>query len=210
MVALAAFLCAGASPARAFDTGPHADMTRDALMAEGFTLPAATIGAANNWFVDYYTNPGKNPHSGHASFLLDFTRLGLLPEDWPQHWVYGAQQLHFDYEMGAGESIEMPDLSNIAGIEREWDRLEFRSRRLLGIYSRANDPLGVLSTIGAVLHAVQDFYSHSNWVEDPDPGGDPELGGPGVASLGYGSHPTFFDIPPEVRERARGVHGAPG
>jgi CARDB/PLAT/LH2 domain len=196
----AVLLCAGAAPAQAFDTGPHADMTRDALMAEGFTLSSATIGAANNWFVDYYTNPGKNPHSGHASFLLGWTRLGLLPEDWPDHWVLGARRLHFDYEIGAGSPVEMPNLENIAGIEREWDRLEFRTRRLLGIYSRANDPLGVLSTMGAVLHSVQDFYAHSNWVEDPDPSGNPRLGGPGVASLGYGSHPTFFDVPPDVRD----------
>ena len=29
----------------------------------------------------------------------------------------------------------MPNLSSIAGIEKEWDRLEYRARRLLGIYS---------------------------------------------------------------------------
>ena len=214
LAALAASLCA-ASPAYAFDTGPHADMTRDALTAEGATPASATITAANNWFVDYYTNPDRNPHSGHASFLLGWTRLGLARESWPQFWVLGARRLHFDYEQGcAGCPVGMPNLANTAGVEREWDRLEFRARRLLGIYGRANDPLGVLSTIGSSLHAVQDFYSHSNWVEDVRPNG---LGGPGIASLGYGSHPTFFDVPPEVRRDVlvgdrrvyTGVPGAP-
>jgi hypothetical protein len=209
-VALAALLCA-AAPARAFDTGPHADLTRDALTAEGSTPASATIAAANNWFVDYYTNPDRNPHSGHASSLLGWTRLGLAHENWPNFWVEGARRLHFDYEQRAAD---MPNLASTAGVEREWDRLQFRARRLLGIYSRSNDPLGVLSTIGASLHAVQDFYSHSNWVEDLRPNG---LGGPGIASLGYGSHPTFFDVPPDVRrtvlvgDRAvyTGVRGAP-
>ena len=210
-IAFAASLCAGAAPAHAFDTGPHADMTRDALTSEGATPASATIAAANNWFVDYYTNPDRNPHSGHASFLLGWTRLGLSHETWPQFWVTGARRLHFDYEQRA---IDMPNLSSTPGIEKEWDRLEYRARRLLGIYGRANDPLGVLATIGSSLHAVQDFYSHSNWVEAVRPDG---MGGPGVASLGYGSHPTFFDVPPEVRRDVlvgdrrvyTGVPGAP-
>jgi hypothetical protein len=195
VVAVVASLCAVTSPARAFDTQPHFDITRDALTAEGFGLPAASIAGVNNWFVDYYTNPDRNPHSGHASFLLGWTRLGLAHEDWPNFYIEGARRMHFDYEQRAAD---MPNLSNTAGIEREWDRLQFRARRLLGIYGRSNDPLGVLSTIGSSLHAVQDFYAHSNWVEDLRPGA-PGLGGPGIASLGYGSNPTFFDIPPDVR-----------
>lgn len=194
-VAVAASLCALAAPARAFDTQPHFDITRDALIAEGFGLPSASIAGINNWFVDYYTNPDRNPHSGHASFLLGWTRLGLAHEDWPNFYIEGARRMHFDYEQRAAD---MPNLATTAGIEREWDRLQFRARRLLGIYGRSNDALGVLSTIGSSLHAVQDFYAHSNWVEDLRPGA-PGLGGPGIASLGYGSHPTFFDIPPDVR-----------
>jgi hypothetical protein len=63
-----------------------------------------------------------------------------------------------------------------------------------------NDPLWVLSTVGASLHAVQDFYAHSNWVEDLRPN-KPGLGGPGIASLGFGSHLRCFDIPPDVRAK---------
>jgi hypothetical protein len=87
-------LCALPSPARAFDTQPHFDITRDALTAEGFGLPAASIAGINNWFVDYYTNPDRNAHSGHASFLLGWTRLGLAREDWPNFYIEGARRLH--------------------------------------------------------------------------------------------------------------------
>ena len=96
MVAFVASLCALTSPARAFDTQPHFDMTRDALTAEGFGMPAASIAGVNNWFVDYYTNPDRNPHSGHASFLLGWTRLGLAHENWPNFYIEGARRMHFD------------------------------------------------------------------------------------------------------------------
>ena len=181
-------------PARAFDTGPHMDMTRDALTAEGFSAASADIAAVDNWFVDYYTNPGKNPYSGHANFFIGLTRLGLRPpEDWPVNDVAGARHLHFDAEQGS--TIY---LGRTSGVEREWDRLIDMTRRLLR-HSATNTPERVLAVMGMSLHAVQDFYAHSNWVEDPRPG-EFGLGGPGIASLGYGSHPTWFDVPPEVRQ----------
>ena len=37
-------LCLSPASAQAFDTGPHADMTRDALTAEGFGGPGANVG----------------------------------------------------------------------------------------------------------------------------------------------------------------------
>jgi hypothetical protein len=196
-IALTALLCALPSSAQAFDTGPHADMTRDALTSEGFGLPSANIVAVNNWFVDYYSNPGKNPYSGHGGFWIGLTRLGLRPpENWPQNDVAGARKLHFDAEQGS--TIY---LGRTAGVEREWDRLIHMTQRLLRLAGQRNDPLMVLSTMGMSLHAVQDFYTHSNWVEDLRPDAPLGLGGPGVASLRYGDHPTFFDIPPDVRQR---------
>jgi len=202
-IALAASLCALPAPARAFDTGPHADMTRDALMAEGFTLPSANIGAVDNWLVDYYTNPDKNPYSGHANALIGVTRLGLARESWPDFWVEAARRLHFDSEQ---RTLAMPDLSKTAGIEREWQRLMWVTRhRQLRYAAQKNDPLLVLATIGTTLHAVQDFYSHSNWVEDLRPGLLSGRGGPAIKTLGYGETPTWFDVPPEVRRTLTGT-----
>jgi len=191
---LTAWLCALAVPARAFDTGPHADITRDALTAEGFGAASADIAAVNNWFVDYYTNPDENPYSGHANAWIGLTRLGLARESWPDYWVEAARRMHFDSER---RQVEMADLSKTAGIEREWDRLIDMTRRLLRHSAREEDPLLALSTIGMTLHAVQDFYSHSNWVENTHYG---VPGGPGIAKLGYGDTPTWFDVPPEIRQ----------
>jgi hypothetical protein len=192
-------LCLAPASAQAFDTGPHADMTRDALTAEGFGRAGANVGMVNNWFVDYYTNPDDNPYSGHANALIGLLRFGFNREDWLHQWVEGAQRMHFDAGI---REVGMPDLSNTAGVEKEWQRLMFLTRKWVQYAGRRNDPYGVMAVLGISLHSVQDFYTHSNWVEDPDP--EDGRGGPGVASLGYGETPTWFDVPPAVRKELVG------
>lgn len=211
-LAAAAAACAvglTAAPAHAFDTQAHADMTRDALTAEGATPSSADVGVVDNWLVDYYTNPDKNPYSGHASFWVGLTRLGLSREEWPIHRVEAARRLHFD---SSRRTLDMPDLSNVQGVEQEWQRLMQLTRRILRIAGEKQDPAGVMAILGASLHSVQDFYAHSNWVEDPS--SEPGRGGPGIARMGYGDFPTWFDVPGPVRETLVGnkavYTGVPG
>jgi hypothetical protein len=194
-------LCLAPASAQAYDTGPHADMTRDALTAEGFSAGGANVGMVNNWFVDYYTNPDDNPYSGHAHALIGLLRFGFNREDWLHQWVEGAQRMHFDAGI---RQVGMPDLSNTAGVDKEWQRLMFLTRKWVQYAGRQNrpDPLEVMAVLGISLHAVQDFYTHSNWVEDPHP--EDGRGGPGVPSLGFGETPTWFDVPPEVRRQLVG------
>ncbi len=45
-----------APAAGAFDTGPHSDITRDALAAEGFNGRAIRVAQVDNWFDDLYDN----------------------------------------------------------------------------------------------------------------------------------------------------------
>ena len=60
--------------------------------------------------------------------------------------------------------------------------------------------LTVLASIGVSLHALQDFYAHTNWVETRAvEGGD----GPDWAARGQGSTPTWFDLPKGIRDGAR-------
>ncbi len=200
-IAFALGLWLAPSSAQAFDTGPHADMTRDALTAEGFSAAAADVGMVDNWFVDYYTNPDDNPYSGHANALIGLTRFGFNREDWLNQWVEGARRMHFDAE---SRQIGMPDLLTTAGVEKEWQRLMFLTRKWVQYAGRQSrpDPLDVMAVLGISLHAVQDFYTHSNWVEDPST--ENGRGGPGVSSLGFGETPTWFDVPPEARRELVG------
>lgn len=191
MAAVALALAMLAAPqARAFDTGPHFDITRDALGAEGFGNDAVRIAQVNNWFVDLYENAETIPYSGHASFgvrLLGGSLLGS--EVWDERVVKAADRSHFDQTDGG--------FANAAAIALEWDRL----RRTTGALAREsrdrNDPRMLLAVLGISLHQVQDFYSHTNWLE---PDGVAGRDGPGWAQRAFGKTPTWFDLPPAVRE----------
>src|SRR5262245_32964026 len=73
-VVAAGCLMAG-GPAWSFDTGPHMNITRDALSGEGFSETALQIAQINNWFVDMYEKATSIPYSGHAPWWK--TALGV-------------------------------------------------------------------------------------------------------------------------------------
>lgn len=193
VAALAASFALSA-PASAFDTGAHADMTRDALAAEGFGRTATDVVQVNNWFIDLYENAGDLPHSGHGGFFVTLLGGGYGDrEHWPKAVVEAADRSHFD--------STTKTLYDTAGLTAEWDRLRRAVYSLAREARDRRDPLKLLTVLGMSLHQVQDFYSHTNWVE---PKGVAGFDGPGWAAWGlYGSHPTWFDVAPEVRARER-------
>ena len=197
--ALAA-LALASSPARAFDAGPHTDMTRDALSAEGFGAAAEDVGVVENWFVDYYWNAKENPFSGHGDMLTEMAANAKTPdkEYWPQFVVDGTNHMHFDSSQPG-----FPNLSNPAGVDAEWQRFMRVTRNALVQAKTAQDPLTVMAVVGMSLRNVQDFYAHTSWVETAGQLGSPD--GPGW-SPAYGSSPTYFDIPKRAR-RQGGVLG---
>ncbi|BDI30642.1 hypothetical protein CCAX7_26930 [Capsulimonas corticalis] len=132
IVGVLALIC-GATPSHAFDTGPHHDLTRDALDREGFGNTAIKIAQVDNWYTDYFSD--VHP------VLQDY-----------------ARQLHFD---------NTPTIHNSATwqVGNYWSHLTTNTRTALQQAAQQNDPLKGLAVLGVSLHTVQDFYSHSNWVE---------------------------------------------
>ena len=179
--------------APAFDTGPHSDITRDALTAEGFGGTAADVVVVNNFFVDLYSNSSKIPQSGHADTAVSV--LGAFfenDENWPQGVLDGANRMHFDASLW--------DVANVGKAQAEWDRLQRSTTQLLRSIKSVNGPnkeIQVLSTIGMGLHSLQDFYSHSNWIEQQDAIG---VDGTNWAALPFGHTPTWFDVPKDKRD----------
>jgi hypothetical protein len=177
----------------AFDTGPHSDITRDALIAEGFGATAQDVVVVNNWFVDLYSNSSKIPQSGHADTAVSV--LGAFfenDEQWPQEVLDAANRLHFDSSLW--------DVANVGKAQIEWERLQRATTQLLGSIKSVNGPnqeIQALSAIGMGLHALQDFYSHSNWIEQQ---GVPGVDGTDWSQLPYGSTPTWFDVPKSARD----------
>jgi hypothetical protein len=195
LVALtAATLLAAPAAASAFDTGPHSDITRDALIAEGFGPTAADVVVVNNWFVDLYSNSSKIPQSGHADTAVSV--LGAFfenDEKWPQAVLDGANRTHFDASLW--------DVANVGKAQLEWDRLQRATTQLLGSIRSsggASKEIQVLSAIGMGLHTLQDFYSHSNWIE---PQGVTGVDGTDWSALPFGLTPTWFDVPKAERDK---------
>jgi hypothetical protein len=190
----AAALLAAPDSAPAFDTGPHSDITRDALTAEGFSATATDVVVVNNWFIDLYSNSSKIPQSGHAKTSVSV--LGAFfenDENWPQAVLDGAGRMHFDSSLW--------DVANVGKAQVEWERLQRSTTQLLRSIKSVNGPtkeIQVLSTIGMGLHALQDFYSHSNWIEQQGVAGND---GTDWSKLPFGLTPTWFDVPKDERDK---------
>lgn len=117
------------------------------------------------------SRPAHAFDTGHHS---DLTREAMAPEgfgDAPirvvqlQNWLVDyysnrplgpkdqANTLHFDNLFTADQ------LRNYMG------RFKNNTKSLIQQAARNRDPVKVLTVMGMTLHAVQDFYSHSNWAE---------------------------------------------
>jgi len=133
-----------------FDTGHHRDMTRNALMREGFGQQAIEIVVLQNWLTDFYA--GQENVSIKALFA-ETPDLAAIDE---------AEWVHFD------------NLVNTGPVRTYWNTLiqSTAAQMYRRMQSKADDPLAILTLLGISLHAVQDFYTHSTWIEahHPSPG----------------------------------------
>lgn len=129
---LAAGLLTGiSSAARAFDTGPHNDLTREVMNQIGMNENAVRTVQLENWLVDYYSN------------TKTFSEENRQP----------LENLHFD------------GLETTENVTHYWDRLTINTKAAVQEAAREKNAMKVLALTGMSLHAVQDFYTHSNWVE---------------------------------------------
>lgn len=191
---LIAALLSWPSVSDAYDTGGHSDITRDAMLAEGFSPTAADVAVVNNFFVDYYTNNEKNPFSGQAPWYIQ--RAAYVTDSMLEHWwkstIDGAQRLHWDSTIW--------DVRNSQKAEAEWNRIQRVTKIALNGArgSGVRRTRKLLAIIGISLHQVQDFYSHTNWAEHLP--GIEGADGPDWQQMGFGSTPTWFDVPKVARD----------
>ena len=191
-----------ATPAVAFDGGPHEEITANAMTMEGFGTDAIGVAQVNNWFVDFYEQAESNSFSGHSDWLKRALTGAVVTENWSDEVIAAAYRSHFDTTPDGPFKGQVPSLSTTVGIKGEWDRLRRTVWTLAQEARDENDPEKLLTVLGMSLHQVQDYYTHTNWVE-PLPGrGVPGSDGPGWEERGFGSYPTWFDIPASAREAA--------
>jgi hypothetical protein len=167
--ALLAAMVLIASPASAFDTGPHWDITADVLRSEGFSPEAIKTVQCANFFVDFYEFIGN----GGIAKVLD-----------------GSCRKKVEKVLKIGDAQHFDDLGSTIEVSERWDAMVEATQGMAGTTAKSKDILGLLALLGASLHNVQDFYAHSNWVE-PAPMG-PGIGKGALAK--YGDHPTWLSV----------------
>jgi hypothetical protein len=120
-----------APPVAAFDTGPHATITEQALALAGYNRAAMDVIQVENWLTDYYTS-SPTMSSDQRCYL---------------------EKLHFD------------DIFTTDDVKAYWKTL-LQNTIAAAVKAKANNNyLELYAVIGISLHVVQDFYTHSNWVE---------------------------------------------
>ena len=150
----------------AFDTAWHVQATARALQDRGFSPASTSLVHLGNFAPDFFITIAQDRMRLEAQKVLSDARFALLPT-WarPQRVepvVRGAAALlHFD---NLGGSL---NANNRFGVI--FDRLANNTALVL-VQLHRDSSLGdevrarlVLMALGTSLHAVQDFYSHTNW-----------------------------------------------
>ncbi len=146
-VVLGALLMGLLPSAQAFDTGPHQDLTREVMGEFGMNDEANRTVQLENWLVDYYSNsPTTRLFIAHSDGSVNGAVDAVLAK-------HRLELLHFD------------NLTDTQKVTHYWGRLTANTKSAVQDAAREKNPMKLLSLMGASLHAVQDFYTHSTWVE---------------------------------------------
>jgi len=115
----------------------HLRLTYEAARSKGFVDSAARSLACHAEYIDKYIYDPSFMNS-HCCPASD-----------------DLKHLHFD------------DLFTDQAVHHTWRRILHGTILALIYAARNHDVAGAQHVIGISLHAIQDFYSHSNWVDDP-------------------------------------------
>lgn len=139
-------LCSGKS--FAFDTWWHAECTRKAMVANGFSADARLATQVSNYLTDFLA-------------VLNMPNEMLIEK--------GIQRVRFRSDHSY-DFLHFDAVFTNADLEKNWNLLLNNTVQCLRKYAAGNNVepgfrlIVFFNIIGASLHAIQDFYSHSNWV----------------------------------------------
>lgn len=131
-----------------FDTWWHAECTRKAMTANGFSPDARLATQVSNYLTDFMA-------------VLNMPNEELLK--------LGVESLRFRSN-NSYDFLHFDAVFSTADLEKNWSTLFTNTCAALNKYAAGGltEPgfrlIVFYNIIGASLHAMQDFYSHSNWV----------------------------------------------
>jgi len=147
-------------PASGFDTFWHSQASQKVGEQFGFTEDAWKIMQLGNFSPDFF-----GPVAEYASKKMQDRELELLNQSLANNpQIRGAAIfLHFD-------NLNSDFQSNV-NFDYVFSRLLQNTQKLLAGYNKLTGDERIrkvltLITLGASLHAVQDFYSHSDWIHN--------------------------------------------
>lgn len=169
--------------AMAFDTWWHAECTRKAMAANGFSNDARLATQVSNYFTDFMAvlNMGNEE--------LDKIKINkaLFRSD------HSYDFLHFDA------------IYSTADLEKNWQLILDNTKAALRKFSTNSmvEPgfrqIVLFNILGASLHIIQDFYSHSNWVNT-------------YMAKQISPIPIWYDVPDSARKNMKlftGIYAKP-
>ncbi len=132
----------------AFDTWWHAECTRKAMVANGFSGDARLATQVSNYITDF-----------QSAVLFG----SGIPEKERVEVFKLKQEMSYEY-------MHFDAIFTTADIEKNWQLLFSNTVKTLKKFNNNPDVksgfrlIVLFNIVGASLHTVQDFYSHSNWV----------------------------------------------
>lgn len=158
VVALLGIAVLAVSPAAGFDSYWHEQCVQRVGEQFGFTESAWKIMQLGNFSADFF-----GPVSEAAAKSASAGELAALEQANDPQVRGAAVFLHFD-DLNS-------DFQSNSNFDYFFNRLLQSTQKLIASYNRlpvddrTRNAL-TLVTLGASLHAVQDFYSHSNWIHN--------------------------------------------
>ncbi len=159
--ALLAAVLLVSSPAAGFDTFWHVAAIRKVGEEFGFTGYARNIMQLGNFSPDFF-----GPVAEYAAAHLNGKEQAALREYGIQNAQVRAVAIFLHFDNLGGE------LDRNSKFDRIFNRLLETTQNLLSDYNTRRDldeptrKVLILVTLGASLHAAQDFYSHSDWIHN--------------------------------------------
>ena len=155
-----------APPAFAFDGGYHVELTRDAMQGSSYGQGAIEAAQVANWYDDGFESAKRIISEDPTAFTIPLDSIGLGDISYPgvsDIWAsrFGPSNLRDLSDV----YLHFDQVANYDEVKTAWNRLIQNTHRAVLQAQADNDPLGYLTVMGATIHTVQDFYSHSNWAE---------------------------------------------
>ena len=104
-------------------------------------------------------------------------------ENWLVDYYSNQPTVGLDKELG---QLHFDNLKTTDEVRNYWGHLTVNTRNAVAAAAKAKNPMRIVQLTGMSLHAVQDFYTHSNWVEVQRP----------AVNLANYSTRTWFDATP--------------